>query len=576
MKKLYLLFVIVLIIVSSASANTIHVPGDHRTIQAGVLASHDGDTVLVANGRYTGFGNRGIDFQGREIVIIAENGPENCIIDLENLTNYAALFVHSGEGSNSVFSGFKIVNGNYIGGALRIEASSPTIDNCIISECLSYAVNLWQSTSLITNCIIQNCQNMGVVVSGGNSTLSGCLFTGINNQAVHIDIGSINLEKCSVIECSWAIHLEEAGNIRAKGCTFYNTGGIYAWSNSYHSLLLENNIFDGIVLSIHSIQCVADYNCFNNMGNIIIEPYIPVGVINRINANGDSCDIYSNIFLNPSYISTTGDSAFRLTENSPCIDAGNPLSHVDPDITIADIGRFYFDQRMIQITMTPLNPPIQIPAGGGSFQYDILITNLSETNVLFDAWIEAVLPDNSLLSPIRLKRNLVLEPFGSLEYQSLTQSVPANAPSGTYTYSAFIGTNPDIRISSDNFDFEKLPGDGIANHQNGWKLFGWDDESELTVNIAENYNMIAAYPNPFNPSTTISFELGEAGLVSMDVFDITGRAVGAKNLSPLQNQWMSAGQHSVVFDAEGLSSGIYFIRLEAGEFRQTQKILLLK
>ena len=110
MKKLYLLFVIVLIIVSIASANTIHVPGDHRTIQAGVLASHDGDTVLVANGRYTGFGNRGIDFQGREIVIIAENGPENCIIDLENLTNYAALFVHSGEGSNSVFSGFKIVN----------------------------------------------------------------------------------------------------------------------------------------------------------------------------------------------------------------------------------------------------------------------------------------------------------------------------------------------------------------------------------------------------------------------------------------------------------------------------------
>jgi len=75
-----------------------------------------------------------------------------------------------------------------------------------------------------------------------------------------------------------------------------------------------------------------------------IPPFL--GEIVIVNANGDSCDIYSNIFLDPLYYSVTGDSAFYLTEDSPCIDAGDPESPLDPDGTIADIGAFYYDQSL--------------------------------------------------------------------------------------------------------------------------------------------------------------------------------------------------------------------------------------
>jgi hypothetical protein len=64
-------------------AATIHVPADQPTIQAGIDAAVNGDTVLVADGTYTGVGNRDIDFKGKAITVKSENGPENCIIDCE-------------------------------------------------------------------------------------------------------------------------------------------------------------------------------------------------------------------------------------------------------------------------------------------------------------------------------------------------------------------------------------------------------------------------------------------------------------------------------------------------------------
>ena len=67
-------------------------------------------------------------------------------------------------------------------------------------------------------------------------------------------------------------------------------------------------------------------------------------MIDLSNANGDSCDIYNNIFLDPMFYATVGDSAYYLTAESPCIDAGDPESPWDPDSTIADMGAFYYDQ----------------------------------------------------------------------------------------------------------------------------------------------------------------------------------------------------------------------------------------
>ncbi|HEX9970772.1 MAG TPA: T9SS type A sorting domain-containing protein [bacterium] len=78
-------------------------------------------------------------------------------------------------------------------------------------------------------------------------------------------------------------------------------------------------------------------------------------------------------------------------------------------------------------------------------------------------------------------------------------------------------------------------------------------------------------PNPFNSSTVLSFELGDANLVKLTVYDAKGREVGE-----LVDGWQSAGMHSITFDGSNLASGIYFARLQAGEFTGVQKLLLIK
>jgi hypothetical protein len=82
---------------------------------------------------------------------------------------------------------------------------------------------------------------------------------------------------------------------------------------------------------------------------------------------------------------------------------------------------------------------------------------------------------------------------------------------------------------------------------------------------------LSCYPNPFNPSTTISFALPEAGLVKIAVYDVSGRWI-----QTLVNEERNAGNHSVTFDARNLPSGVYFARLEAGAFTMTRKMLLIR
>jgi hypothetical protein len=89
--------------------------------------------------------------------------------------------------------------------------------------------------------------------------------------------------------------------------------------------------------------------------------------------------------------------------------------------------------------------------------------------------------------------------------------------------------------------------------------------------IPEKFHLYQNFPNPFNPSTSIKFDLAKTGLVKLTVFDVTGKSV-----QTLVNEQLGAGSYSYDFNASILSSGIYFYKVETPEFTSIRKMVLVK
>ena len=95
-------------------------------------------------------------------------------------------------------------------------------------------------------------------------------------------------------------------------------------------------------------------------------------------------------------------------------------------------------------------------------------------------------------------------------------------------------------------------------------------ENEIDKNPSQ-YFLLQNYPNPFNPSTSITYQIPKPELVSLKVYDVLGREVAV-----LVNEEKSQGSYEVQFIGNGLTSGIYFYQLKAGNYSETKKMILLK
>jgi hypothetical protein len=218
----------------------------------------------------------------------------------------------------------------------------------------------------------------------------------------------------------------------------------------------------------------------------------------------------------------------------------------------------------IEITLTPVNPPIIIPPGGGSFNYNITFTNTGPDTISFQGWIMIELPSGRYYGPVLGPVGLTLAPGASIT-RMRTQSISGHAPSGAYNYIGFAGTYPSVIADSSYFPFAKSgSGDGNLEPET-WPNIG----DPLAT---ENGSLLhSTLPNPFNPTTTIRFELRDASFVRLGVYDISGRLV-----MELANGWREAGVQEVTFDGSKLASGIYVYRIAAGDFSASGKMMLMK
>ncbi|MBC8204929.1 MAG: T9SS type A sorting domain-containing protein [FCB group bacterium] len=243
-----------------------------------------------------------------------------------------------------------------------------------------------------------------------------------------------------------------------------------------------------------------------------------------------------------------------------------------PETTIECEERFTFTAAQaptLVITMTPAVTPIVIPPQGGSFEFELNITNNGTVVETFDGWIDVILP-NSTLYPLLMRENMNLSPGASI-IRNMTQYVPAGAPIGDYEYWGHIGDYPNTIVNEDSFSFEKS-GLDLANSQyNSWILLGWDSDYDNFIIIPNNFVLEQNFPNPFNPETSIRFGVPQAAKVKIVVYDVIGREI-----ITLADREFLPGYHVLKWNAENASSGIYFVRMESTGFTESVKMLLVR
>ena len=220
----------------------------------------------------------------------------------------------------------------------------------------------------------------------------------------------------------------------------------------------------------------------------------------------------------------------------------------------------------------PLAVPVQIPAGGGNFVYDVTLDNNLPEPSTFDAWIGTILPTGSYYGPLLLRYDITL-PAGASLIREMTQSVPAPAPPGNYHYIVAMGDYDNNRVMAQGgFTFEKLTTfDNYSPEISDWALDGWFDQPLLAEIVPADYLLMSAYPNPFNPETTLQFDLPQPGSVSLKIYDVNGRETAV-----IADGFYTGGLHELKFNAAPLPSGVYFARLQTQNAQLTQRLILLK
>ncbi len=230
-----------------------------------------------------------------------------------------------------------------------------------------------------------------------------------------------------------------------------------------------------------------------------------------------------------------------------------------------------------QLTLTGINTTVG--PNGGEIAYSAhLETFINQAFQDVDYWTMVELPNGQEMGPLFMF-TFNVPAFADMLAPWMTLDVPGGAPAGTYIFTGHVGFHPNSVIS-DSFTFNKIAagtdseGEFVFDPAE-WKSSGeWpgvasDDPATLTP---YEFELNAAWPNPFNAATSFSITLPQADYVQVAVFDVLGREVVRLVDGP-----MIAGSHTFTFDGSEFASGVYFLRVSSvmhGD--QIQKLILLK
>jgi Arylsulfotransferase (ASST)/Secretion system C-terminal sorting domain len=280
--------------------------------------------------------------------------------------------------------------------------------------------------------------------------------------------------------------------------------------------------------------------------------------------------------LNPDNLQYLGlsDDGFYLVEN------------IDPLIT------YYFAVQPVDDQNEPVGPPsnllatsaarsglelspihTNIPGEGGYLLYSATVTSVEDYRIrrLYLA-TEVVLPDGEVQGPLEVVP-LCMEPNSLKTFSNLHQRVPDYAPPGTYEFIANLYSGNGTLKSRDSFSFTKAVG-GDYTGVGPWNEDEWGNSGQISddESLPAEFELTAAYPNPFNALTVIEVKLPVRSELTVAVYNVLGQQVAS-----LANGLHAAGTHNLTFDASGMASGLYFVRATVpGQLDAVQKVMLVR
>jgi len=525
---------------SSVLSDTLHVPADYPTIQAAIDAATNGDVVLVAEDTYY----ENINFKGKAITVASHFLIDDDSTHIENTViegsqplypdSASVVSFISGEDTTSVLCGFTITGGTgtvgqaptRAGGGIVVYESGATICNNIIEYNSLDSTNAFgggiyvgynNNIAIVKNNIIRNNSVVGTYPNGGGIALNYSGLTYILSNKI-ID--------------------NEAIGTNAGG------GGIDLLV-SLDKLIIENNYIKG--------NSATQTNQYGGGGIDIYNWGAPVLVSNNVIVENTSSykggGIFVNYSANASFKTTTITMSLEYSQHIPLL-----------------VNNTIFNNSAYN---------------GGGIHCEGSTPNVMNSII----WGNTSTSGGQIGGTATVEYSDVEGGYPGTGNIDLDPEFIANDP-----YFALSSTSPCIDAGNPNAQYNDVedpqnignalwPAQGTLINDMGhcggpsslWHFWAWPMPVESSSLSVSEFALMHNYPNPFNPTTTIKYDIKERTDVELKVFDILGREI-----ITLVNEEKQSGSYELVFDASTLSSGVYFYQLRAGDYIDIKKMILLK
>jgi predicted outer membrane repeat protein len=545
----------------------ITVPSYRTTIQAAIDAAWNGDIVQIADGTYTGDGNRDLDTKAKRVTVRSQSGnANNCVIDCQGSSGspHRGFYIHRGESMSTAIRNIKIINGwtSGYGGGINISSCSPTIEGCILNG--NHA----------------EIDGGGIMNSHGNGAVTGCTF--INNTAGDAGGGMLNHTCWPVItnctfQSNWALwgggglYNYEAGPT-LDGCTFrYNesehwggglhNAGVNSAPNLYDCIFQENQAVDGAGMYCRQGAEVTLEDCDF--------------IVNNTYTGGKGGGIYSSeseLFLtrclfNGNEAAVDGGGIYGTTSNSASVDSCLFYRNV----TSSGGGAIYFYTGDNSVLSNCTFVENESPNGGALWTWVSCYTNV--VRCIF--WNNRATTAGNQIGINNSCTMLV----GCSDVQGDQAGVYVGGGS-TLTWGGYNFDEDPRFCHAERRDYSIHSTSPCAPAHSVCGLIG-AKQVGCTQTDVEGLTPAASRlhqscPNPFNPSTRIAFEVKERAFVSLKIYDVSGRLVRT-----LAEKRYARGGYAIQWNGQddsgrAIASGTYFCRMTAGSFSDTKKLVLLR